>query len=64
MGNGNEGGGISPGGSDGLMVEHWAEGSEFEGFVVLTTDDKIFAKGLLETLDISSLEFLVCGACC
>ena len=46
------------------MVEYWAEGSEFEGLVVLTTDDKVFAKGLLEVLDISSLEFLVCGACC
>ena len=64
MGNGGEGGGVSPGGSDGLMVEHWAEGSEFEGLVVFTTDDKVFVKGLAEVLDISSLEFLVCGACC
>ena len=64
MGNGGEGGGVSPGGSDGLMVERWAEGSEFEGLVVLPTDDKVFAKGLFEVLDISSLEFLVCGACC
>ena len=62
MGNGGEGGGVSPGSSDGLMVEDWAESSEFEGFVVLTTDDKIFVKGLAQELDILSLDLFVCGA--
>ncbi len=46
------------------MVKEWAESSEFERFVVLTTDDKILVDDLLDEHDVFSLEFVLFDASC
>ena len=54
-----ESSGVSPCGDEGLVVEQRTKDGEFEGFVILSTDDKGGVQKLLEFLDQSSSEFVL-----
>ena len=56
--NDGKGGGVSPGGDEGLMVENWTEDGELERFVIFTTNDKVLGELVFEVLYIGPGDFV------
>jgi hypothetical protein len=58
----DEGGGISPCGHEGGVVEDGSEGCGLEWLVIFTRDDKVRVEFVFESLDCGELKLVVLSA--